>query len=112
MLLPNITELLVSFNRLTALPAVLHPNLREIRANDNQLQQLPENIGELSKLQVLCLNDNQLALPLPQGLLKCTALHTLWLSDNYTLPDELAVDLTEDINAVQLLLRELTSTSL
>ena len=89
-LLPNLQELTLSHNRLTALPESLGglQNLQLLNLSDNQLTTLPESLGNLQNLQTLNLYNNQLT-ALPESLGNLPNLQNLYLSDNQlTNPDQ------------------------
>ena len=89
-LLPNLQELTLSHNRLTALPESLGglQNLQLLNLSDNQLTTLPESLGNLQNLQTLNLRNNQLT-ALPESLGNLQGLRNLYLSDNQlTNPDQ------------------------
>ena len=89
-LLPNLQELTLSHNRLTALPESLGglPNLQLLNLSDNQLTTLPESLGNLQNLQTLNLYNNRLT-ALPESLGNLPNLQYLYLSDNQlTNPDQ------------------------
>ncbi len=76
-------------NRIRHLPAdSLPPDLRWLILTDNQLQALPEEIGNCQRLQKLMLAGNQLA-RLPPPLAECTNLELLRIAANrlQALPD-------------------------
>lgn len=76
-------------NRIRHLPAdSLPPDLRWLILTDNQLQALPEEIGNCQRLQKLMLAGNQLT-RLPPTLAECTSLELLRIAANrlQVLPD-------------------------
>jgi Leucine-rich repeat (LRR) protein len=55
-------------------------SLKEIRLQNNTIcGSIPDDIGELKKLEVLCLNDNEITGSVPSGLGSCTKLKLLQL---------------------------------
>jgi len=76
-------------NQIRYLPAAaLPPALRWLILTDNQLQALPEEIGNCQRLQKLMLAGNQLS-SLPDTLANCTNLELLRIAANHlqALPD-------------------------
>ena len=70
-------------NQLTELPKEIGnlTNLKELWFSDNQLTELPKEIGNLSNLTLLTLNDNQLT-ELPKEIGNLSNLKELWLYRN------------------------------
>ncbi|MDF1548732.1 MAG: hypothetical protein P1P88_12990 [Bacteroidales bacterium] len=58
-----------------------YKNCLKILAPNNQLTEIPEEIGELSKLEMLHLDSNHLS-ALPASLVNCANLHLLYLEKN------------------------------
>ena len=67
---------------LESLPPSLsaYKNCLKILAPNNQLTEIPEEIGELSKLEMLHLDSNHLS-ALPASLVNCANLHLLYLDN-------------------------------
>ena len=71
---------------MTVLPETLGQltNLQKLNLDYNQLTELPNSIGQLNNLQILKLDDNKL-IKLPDTLYQLTNLHTLNLQGNSNL---------------------------
>lgn len=65
----------------TVPPAALNPNLRWLILTDNRIQQLPESIGNCTRLEKLALAGNQLT-QLPAELANCSNLGLIRFSAN------------------------------
>lgn len=81
--LKNLTQLSLSENELTSLPAEIGylTNLTVLYLYDNQLDSLPGEIGKLTNLKKLYLNNNNLT-SLPAEIGKLSNLTSLYLSNN------------------------------
>lgn len=79
--LPALRYLNLDRNSIPALPASLPQNLRWLRLNGNRIEEIPDGIGDLAKLERLYLRGNRLS-SLPSGLARCKALTDLDLSRN------------------------------
>lgn len=80
----TIRSLDLSFNKLKKIPGECigeFTNLRHLILNNNQIKELPDEIGNLVKLESLILNDNQLV-SLPSTLINLTCLKKIDLSSN------------------------------
>ncbi|MFD2720019.1 protein kinase [Hymenobacter monticola] len=79
---PNLRMVGFKANQIRTLPgAALPPALRWLILTDNQLEALPEEIGQCRELQKLMLAGNQLR-ELPQTLARCTKLELLRIAAN------------------------------
>ncbi|KAK5897913.1 hypothetical protein CgunFtcFv8_015375 [Champsocephalus gunnari] len=82
--LSNITQLVLSHNKLTAVPANISElrNLEVLNMFNNQIEELPTQISSLQKLKHLNLGMNRLSELLPGNFFYLTTLRALYLSDN------------------------------
>ena len=79
---PNLSMISFKGNQLTKVPeGVLSPNIRWLILTDNRITALPNDIGRLSKLQKLMLAGNKLR-SLPPEMQNCTRLELVRLSAN------------------------------
>jgi hypothetical protein len=79
---PNLSMVGFKANQIRTLPAeALPPALRWLILTDNQLEALPEEIGNCRELQKLMLAGNRLR-ELPQALARCTKLELLRIAAN------------------------------
>lgn len=79
---PQLQVVGVKSNRITRVPAAaLPPRLRSLVLTDNQLESLPEALGDCSELQKLMLSGNRLR-SLPDSLQRCTRLELLRMAAN------------------------------
>lgn len=90
----KVQTLMLDHNRLSAVPPGLIERFRNITSlclHDNELSELPPDIGELVMLVELRLDRNALT-ALPREIVKLTSLSVLHVPDNRlaTLPAELA----------------------
>ena len=69
--------------KITALPETIGQlsNLQELWLDNNQIIVLPESIGQLSNLQYLSLSNNQITV-LPESIGQLSNLQELWLNNN------------------------------
>lgn len=84
LILSNITNLDLRFNKLTSLPALTLPwinNLSILRLDHNHFSKFPTSVYALSSLQTLTLNGNNIC-HIPAGLSCLKSLETLHLLNN------------------------------
>jgi Leucine-rich repeat (LRR) protein len=91
-ILPNLQILYLNHNQLESLPDSIGnlANLQELHVNHNQLESLPNNIGNLANLQELYVHNNQLE-SLPNNIGNLANLQKLYLEYNQleSLPDNI-----------------------
>ena len=79
---PELTMIGLKSNQISDFPEnALPPKLRWLILTDNQIEKLPESIGELHKLQKLMLAGNRIV-TLPESMAKCENLELIRLSAN------------------------------
>jgi hypothetical protein len=85
----NLDTISFKANRISSVPESVFPrNTRWLILTDNQIEKLPDSMGELLRLQKLMLAGNKLT-ELPSSLAKCTDLQLMRISANqlHCLPD-------------------------
>ena len=84
--LTALTDLYLTFNRLTTLPERIGDltSLKILNLHSNRLTTLPKRICDLTSLEILDINSNQLT-ALPDQICKLTALRVLNLRQSYEL---------------------------
>ncbi|MGZ5044052.1 MAG: protein kinase [Methylobacter sp.] len=81
----NLDTISFKANRISSVPESVFPQgTRWLILTDNQIEKLPDSVGELSRLQKLMLAGNRLT-ELPSTLAKCTDLQLMRISANQLL---------------------------
>jgi len=68
-------------------------NLEKITLNENQIKELPKEIGNLVKLEEMSLCDNQIA-TIPEEMVKLVSLKKLWINKNQIVNADILFQIT------------------
>lgn len=79
--LPELRYINLDRNNLTSIPKNLPIGLKWLRLNGNKLTALPDEIGNLTKLERIYLRDNKLS-TLPKSIAACTEIEDVILANN------------------------------